>query len=44
MDNIKEKAIEFLVANNLGEMPKNMLKLNNYNLDFKIMTYAEANE
>lgn len=44
MEHIKAKAIDYLVTHNLGEMPKNMLKLNSYNLGFKILTYSEGVE
>lgn len=42
MEHIKVKAIDYLVTHNLGEMPKNMLKLNRYNLGFSILTYSEG--
>lgn len=44
MEYVKAKAIDYLVTHNLGELPKNMLKLNRYDLGFKILTYSEGVE
>lgn len=44
MEHIKAKAIDYLVTHNLGELPKNMLKLNSCNLGFSILTYSQGAE